>query len=74
MNPLVLPVEKIRCLAHGLERGDRRPAYWCERRDECARHVAIRFDPFNGSVKVDPRLCKAGGKDHFIPLIELDYT
>lgn len=72
---LALPIDKLRCLAHSKEHRGGPPRWWCERREECARHVAIRFDPFNGSLKVgDEALCKAGGKDHFIPLNQLEYS
>ena len=64
----MLPATETRCLAHGQPAGGKGLSFWCDRRDECARHVSIRTDPFNGTLAVQPRLCQAGGQDYFIPL------
>ena len=71
---ITLAADKTRCLAHGMWPGkcyanpkDRKPD-WCESRDECARHVAIRTDPQDGTRTVHPRLCKAGEFDQLIPI------
>ncbi len=67
---LLLPAEETRCLAHGQPTGGKGLSFWCDRRDECARHVSIRTDPFDGTCVVQSRLCVDGGKDHFIPLAQ----
>ena len=59
--------EEPRCLAHGLPTDTPGIPSWCDRREACARHVAIRTDPFDGSHFVKPRLC-VDGVDCFIPL------
>jgi hypothetical protein len=63
----MLPATETRCLAHGQPTGGKGLSFWCDRRDECARHVSIRTDPFDGTRVVNPRLC-VDGADLFVPL------
>lgn len=60
-----LPNDITRCLGHTQEGQPN----GCDLRDACARHIAIRTTPFDGSCTVAHRCCTLTG-DAFIPVVE----
>lgn len=67
----LLPEDR-RCKANGIF-PDRNSAEvlkptWCEHRDQCARHVVLRREPWESLRTAHPRLCEVGEFTHLIAL------
>lgn len=57
---LPLPTSFIRCLGHGP----------CSLADDCARHLTIRCDVFDGSCTVQERVCTPEERDFYLPFTD----
>jgi hypothetical protein len=65
---MTLPLEESRCLAYDQPHPTRKKLpIWCEKRDTCLRHLAIRSDGWNCPPRIiHYRVCKVGETDAYI--------
>jgi hypothetical protein len=62
-----LPPEESRCLAYDQPHPTRKKLpIWCEKRETCLRHLAIRSDGYNGMNHINYRVCQVGEVDAYI--------
>lgn len=65
---MTLPAEQRRCLAYDVPHPQRKKLPdWCDKRETCARALALRSDPPNMDGRViDYRVCVVGKYDAYI--------
>lgn len=63
---MTLPINEPRCLAHPPDDGVTHRFDWCERRETCARALAISAKKFEMDAIYKNRVCKPGEYDQFI--------